>query len=347
MAATDRQTSRQRVYLAPETVWGVMNATPAFVAMALTSFDIGAAIEGQEEIKAMGLVGVQDVGVGDEWSAGSIGERLSFDEIGHVLAMQQGAPTTTTPASAVLTRQHVWKPSDGALWTPKSRSIIKGIAGVSQTRDEYLGVIATDVGMEFTRRTAVLSGAVIGKQHTPGTVNDPPNNIPAGATVTNLTPRPMFGKDTNVWIDPTPGAIGTTLMNRVKRVAFRANGYNTLLWALKDVDNPDDHLNGEPEHRVEIWMAKDAQGSPLITQRRTGTILYIRIQNTGRLIESVTPDYYEQLTIDIAAKILEPDQGGDNDGLYGHTYTLVPVRDSTLTIDLGYKITLLNRITAY
>jgi hypothetical protein len=96
--------------------------------------------------------------LGKDYTEGSLGGTLVFDELQDVLTMALGAvtPTAMTPATA---QAWVWNlPNSGDI-TPKSVKVEKGD---TNTAESVTGVVVTDLSFSWDRDSVSIDGSVMG-----------------------------------------------------------------------------------------------------------------------------------------------------------------------------------------
>lgn len=265
---------------------------------------------------------------GDEWSTGDLGGRGIYDELYHALAMNYGAPATTTPAGGTLSRQHAWPVGESDIVDPKLYTLIIGDATYGE---RYAGVFGTGYNVEFTRQSVTFGGGVMGRKAETG--------FPAPATPTRAPLVPLVGKNTGVWLDAIGGTFGTTRMTRVVRTRYGVDTLNDAAFFLNETqDSYSEVVNGEaPGEGMSLWVAADSNFATLLAAARSGTRYKLRVSNIGPLIETTIKHKY---TIDAVVQITKPDKRSSEQRMAGNVWNFIPVPDDTTGVQ--YTHTLVN-----
>lgn len=165
----------------------------------------------------------------------------------------------------------------------------------------------TEYGMEMNSDEVNVSGAMIGQVYTDGVAK-----TTVGVTATGDTP--IIPDDTDVFLDTTFGAIGTTKLLRALGANWNiASKYNPL-WVMNSA-NPSwvAPVETPPDLTLTMTLEADAAGMAILTALETGVTRWVKIFNQGPIIESTFRYEFEVL---MAARVEAVNSLGDNDGVY-------------------------------
>jgi hypothetical protein len=249
-----------------------------------------------------------------------------------VNARIQGKPTYSEivyPLSSLLGAATITGPSgDGAYtWTfapasagPDAFKSFTVERGSSVAAEKWTYGLFSSIGLAFNRRTADLTGAMLGQAMQSG--------ITLTATPTAIPLIPISPKDFSVYADTTSAGLGTTKLTRVLNgnFAFGAQKYNPL-WAVDQAQTSFVAVvENAPNATFEILVEADTSGMGFLANVRAGDTRFVRIVATGPLIAGAT-NY--KFTIDMAAKFGTPREFSDSDGVYAIAYPWNLVHDAT------------------
>lgn len=240
-----------------------------------------------------------------EWSAGSIDGVGSFTDIMYLLSGAFGNPVTTTPTNGVLTRRHVWTPK---AWTKDAGRTFTMETGSDIRAERVTNMLIQSLGMNLGRGGITMNGAILAKQLQDGiTITPTPTDL-------DLVPMPAAG--VNVYLDDDFADLGTTQELRAMEGSWAFNDKQSVFWPMNR-SNPSfgGYVESKPTAEASISLGADAAGmEPLDLMRSNGTG-FLRFDIRGDLIESVTPDYFYSLHVDLAVKVLSGGDKGNSDGL--------------------------------
>jgi hypothetical protein len=146
--------------------------------------------------------------------------------------------------------------------------------GSSVAAEKWTYGLFSSIGLAFNRRTADLTGAMLGQAMQSG--------ITLTATPTAIPLIPISPKDFSVYADTTSAGLGTTKLTRVLNgnFAFGAHKYNPL-WV---VDQAQTSFVSVVENTPRTRRSRDAVRSRLVTGMgflanvRAGDTRFVRIQ---------------------------------------------------------------------
>lgn len=257
---------------------------------------------------------------GMEWSTFSVSGKPTFTEICYPLEAMLGAATLTTPGT--LSKLRVYDFADTAIAAPKTLTIMKG----SSVRAEKLTYgLFTDLGLVFSRKNGLsLTGQGFGQLLQDGiTLTSSPSDVPL---------IPIIGKQLDVYIDPTSGALGTTKLLRAFSIEPAITGAYGPVWPINSANSSfGGVVDLAPGTAMKMTLEADAAGLAYLAQYRSGDLIFMRVHALGPLIETVSAvDYHYEFTADIAIGVSKaPAVDGDLDGVSIVEYDCEMVKDVT------------------
>lgn len=198
---------------------------------------------------------------------------------------------------------------------------------------EFIGALAqTDVALLTVDNTAVTGGGTIVVSETV-----------KGAAPTNIAVQPIQPTEVSIYLaDTAAGLSGASALTRALKASWKLGGRFNPLWVL-DASQSSwvAHVEAEPAMEMKLMVEADSEGMGLLTQMRSGTSKFMRIQAVGPVIAS---SYYYTLTIDICGKVQPPSEFSDEGGVYAIEWTLQGAYDATWTKSVQVELT--NTISA-
>lgn len=250
-----------------------------------------------------------------EWSAFELSGKPTYTEICWLLAMMFGNPSPSSSGVAVKTR--VYEMLDTTILTPKTATIMKG--GSVRAQKLAYGLL-TDLGFTITRSGGLqLTGSGIGQLFTDG--------ITMTASPTDVPLVPIIGKQFDVYIDASAAALGTTKMLRAFNISPSLGGVFGPIWPINSANASfGAHVDLAPTTGLKITLEADAAGMAYLTQFRAGTIIFLRAEAIGAVIDTAIP---YRFTFDVAllVKSVSPDE--DEAGVTTVSFETEFVKDST------------------
>jgi len=271
----------------------------------------------------------------NEWGVWAVEGVQDFNHLGFPLGSRISRPTTTTPATGVLSRQHVFTldpdgPDTFDTYTVQFGDTDRGIQA-SYGIFNSLGINVQRGSLGFDSTFLSRTPAVIGPIATAG--------------VTIVAAAPTAARQFDVWADNTWAGLGTTKL----LAAYEGN------LDLGDKFSPDTPINSAVtsyESMVEavdqsydgmLRLGFDSVATGLITTFTNGALKFIRIKATGPLIETTIPYSFQ---LDFCIQIRNPG-------------TLESFSNGVLTLPFDYSVvpdpttgnalaaTLVNTVIAY
>lgn len=253
---------------------------------------------------------------GQDMTAGRVTGKPTYTELIYPFSSLFGAATITGPnGDGAYT--HAYNPASTTADAFKSYTVQRGS---SVGAEQWTFGLFAGFGMTFDRRTADITGAMLGQAITTGaTMTASPTAIPL---------IPISPKEISIYADTTSAGLGTTKLTRVLRgnFAFGQNKYNPL-WVVDQAQASFvSVVEDTPAATFNILVEADTTGTGFLANVRAGDTRFVRIVALGPLIAGAS-NY--KLTIDMAAKFATPREFTNQDGVYAIEYPWTLVHDGT------------------
>lgn len=296
-----------------------VNGTSVAANKLLTSFDIieTAAVD-VDVYRPQGNKYPTVAVAGKDMTTARITGKPTYSELIYPFSSLLGAATITGPnGDGAYT--HTYNPAATAADAFKSYTVERGSAAAAE---KFTYGLFSQIGLNFDRDRADLSGAMIGQALTTG--------ITLTATPTTIPLTPISPKEFSVYADTTSAGLGTTKLGRLLRGNFQfgAGKYNPL-WVV-DAAQPSfvAVVESTPAATFTALFEADTAGMAFLANVRAGDTRFVRIQAVGPLIAGAS-NY--KLTMDMAAKFGRPSEFRDEAGVYAYELTWNLVYDATWT----------------
>lgn len=218
-----------------------------------------------------------------------------FNHLGFPLSSRVATPVTTTPATGVLARQHVFSLVANAedtknTYTAQFGDSLRGVQASYGVFDTFgVNIQRASLGFDtsFISRTPAVIGAI------------------ATAGVTTVAASPTAARKFDIWSDATWAALGTTQL-------LAAYEGNLDLGSKFAMDTPINSAVTSYESLLEaedqsyegmLRLGFDATAAAMVTTYETGALKFFRIKALGPLIETTI---YYSLQLDFCASIRSP-----------------------------------------
>lgn len=268
---------------------------------------------------------------GTEFVEGSFEGQLAFADIVYFLSAALLGITPPAPnANGAVT--WAFTPSRAAEDTPKTFTVEHG-SPVRAGRFSY-GFIP-DLSITINPNENNIAGRFVGKGYTDGL------SLTANPTSPELVPvHPGHWK---LYIDSTAAGIGTTQLTRAFSAEFAISDHWSPLFVIDSslAKGFAAHVERVPSAQLRLTLAADAAGMGLLSAIRAGDTRFIRLEAIGGVIGGA--DTYK-LTIDMAAKLSEMGELGDEQDVVALQWTFDAAYDSTL--GKAFSITAVNKLAA-
>lgn len=279
--------------------------------------------------------------VNREWVEASLEGQPTYSELVYPLSSLLTTPTVAEILDgATPTGGFRWNfnPSSTAEDTPKTFTVEQGSSFRAQ---RFAYGIVTELGMEIGRDALSLDGSMLGTRLEDGITLTP------GAGVTTVPLVPILPSQIDVFLDATPGGIGTTKLARVLSAGINISERYGPLWVLDSSKTSwAAHVELVPTATVTMTVEADAQGMALLTNMRGGDTRFIRIRGIGSRIYTGATNVDHSFQFDCSAKVSEPGDYADADGVYAIEFTFQIVHDTTAGWNKALSVELINEVAA-
>ena len=268
--------------------------------------------------------------LGKEWTTASIRGQASYTDIVYLLS---SALSRVTPVQQGTSAAYKWTfginqsgADTVATYTVETGSNVR--AG------KFAYGIIPELGISFTRDAVEVSGTMAGREYQDG--------ITLTASPTQVEVVPVLPAHVSVYMDTTPGTIGTTKLARVLRAEFKVADRFSQLWTLDASQNSwTTHIETQPAVTLNMLVEADSAGMALLTALRNGEKRFVRIAAVGPVADGT---YNHTLQIDLAGMVSDVGQFSDEDGLFAVEWTLQAVYDSAW--GKAIEVTVINKLSS-
>lgn len=261
--------------------------------------------------------------LGKEWTEAGIEGLAVYPELPYAYASCVNTPTITqimdgaVPTGAY---RYVFTSNTFGDDAPKTFTIEQG-SGVRAHR--MANAIFTEYTWEWSREEISLGGTVLGRAIEDG--------VTLTASPTSLPQVPVRPSELSVYLDTTSGALGTTKLLRALKGEFNISDRFSPLWVV-DAAQPSFAavIEVEPTVEFKVTQEADAAGMASLEAMRNGSNRYLRLQGVGPVIYTATlpiDNKKHQVTIDMCGQVSDVSELGDEDGVYGVTWTFTANHD--------------------
>jgi hypothetical protein len=149
-----------------------------------------------------------------------------------------------------------------------------------------------------------------------------------GSAITELSLVPIVPNEVNITLDVSAAALGTTQLLRALEAAWNVSGKQGMIWALNRSDTSyAASIEKKPDATASLVLGADPVGMGLLTPMRAGATRFLRIDSLSPTMAGGAFPYRFQA--DMAVKILNPGQKGEEDGLLTQPWDFRIVHDPT------------------
>lgn len=312
----ERSSVNQVLQLGLETTPGT--AVAANRQLTMMDIALGARVD-MQSFRPMGFKYQTTKALNREWAEGPVSGGASYNEIVYALSSILAREVITQPPVGTAKAVWTYSPSSTGPDTVATYTIQRGS---SFRAHQITHGVFTGFTLEANRNGGVsVGGTVLGRALTDG--------ITLTAAPTLLVPIPVVSDEWAIFADDTAAGIGTTRLTRVKRVNFELTGRQIAHWFL---DNSQTSfaaiVEGVPTAQIRMLVEADAVGMGYLTTMRNEATKFVRFKATGGAVPGGGGNF--SLQIDAAAKVNEPRDFSDEDGLYAIEWTM------DITHDVGW-----------
>lgn len=268
------------------------------------------------------------------WMSGKFQGPLNWEEIVYPLSSLFGEPAPTTPTGGTNSRQWLFlPPGKGRTVNARTFTIEDGDEDAAEI---IPNVAARSLDLNFGEDDVQVSGNVIGRFPTAGTLTANPTELPQLAAGANQIDVYMTGAGdlANLF---TSGNKVTDAITEQFTMGDKVDPrfvHNTAYQSFKDL------IEKAPDLKFSFMTEHNAFSRALFRAYQTDPFRYVGVRVTGPIIEGAIA-YLFELTV---ATDTYPDKRSDSGGVYGYGYENMPKYDSAL--GSAFQIRVVNTRTA-
>lgn len=265
---------------------------------------------------------------------------MDYNGLPYLLSSAMGIVAPVAHGASSTAKDWIYIPPVSGSIQPQTYTIQQGDA--VRARSFSYGLLSS-FGYKGTRTSPfTISGAGFGQQMTDG--------ISMTASPTDVALAQVVGKQFNVFLDPTSGALGTTLLTRVFSIEYSFGDIYSPFWPLnRSTAGYTGHVDGSPKSSFKMLMEADSNGfAAMQGYLQSGQTVYIQIDAQGATIDapnSITNEIIHQM----ACKVGKPTDFKEEQKIYATEWELNIVQDATWvnnSLPTAQKFTVTNLITA-
>lgn len=162
-----------------------------------------------------------------------------------------------------------------------------------------------------------------------------------GSAITDLDQIPLVADNTNIYLDDTAAAFGTSQLDRALTASWGITEKFGHFWTLdKRQTSFAGRIEKKPTAEAALQLGADSNGMGLLTPMRSGATKFLRIENVGDAIESNGSGgfIYNTFQADLAVKILSPGERADSEGLLAQPWNFRVVYDPTWFFAAKFRV---------
>lgn len=257
-----------------------------------------------------------------EWVDLTVSGPLDYNGLVYLLAGAMGSVAPASHGGSTTAKDWIFTPPIVGSIVPQTYTLEQGDA-VRAHRTAYS--LFNAFGYSVTRKAVTLSGVK-------GITQPIADGITLTTTPTAIALAPVFGKQVNVYLDPTSGALGTTQLLKVLQVDFMMDGIYGPFWPLNRANvGFTAHVDLKPKATVKLKLEADVTGMALLANLQVGSTVYLRVQALGSVaIATDGPStVYNTMTHDMAIKVGKPTAFSDDSGIFAIEWDCLIVEDAT------------------
>lgn len=254
-----------------------------------------------------------------EWLDWTFGGNMDYNGILYPMSSVYGQSSAAMHGSSSTAKDWVFTPPVTGSVQPQTYSIEQGDA--IRAHKSYYNLF-TEYGYTLTRKAVSNTGKLISQPLQDG--------ITLTTNPTAVALAPVVGKQWEVFLDTTSGALGTTQLTRVLSFVYLFTNVYGPLWVLNRANvGFTAHVDLKPATTVKMLVEADSNGMALLSDLQAGTTLFLRAIAQGNQIASDGPGaVYNTITHDMAVKVGKPQPFKDEQGVFAIEWELDIVEDS-------------------
>jgi hypothetical protein len=264
----------------------------------------------------------------------AVGSYTGPGDYNHIIWPLESIAGSSGPTGAGVAKTRVYTP---ATYGPDSNAKTFTVeAGDNVAARVYSRLRFRSFQLRATRRTGSTVSGECG-------ANYPTDGNTLTASPTDIARATILGKQWDVYLDPTFGAIGTTKIVTAYDIGFAVGTKYAPFYALNSSNGDNMADEAEIPHDINgmFAMMHDAQSRSLFAGLLNNDVVYLRYVATGAILEGVTR---QKIQFDIAAQLFINEDDADENGTLGQPYGFDSVYDSAL--GGHWKATVINSVAS-
>lgn len=263
--------------------------------------------------------------LGKEWTEAGIEGLAVYPELPYAFSSCVNAPTIAQimdGATATGAYRYTFTSNTFGDDSPKTFTIEQG-SGVRAHR--MSNAIFTEYTWNWSRESIELGGTVLGRAIEDG--------VTLTSSPTTLPQIPVRPTELSFYMDALSADIGETKMLRVLKGEFNISDRFSPLWVV-DAAQPSFAavIEVEPTVEMKVTQEADAQGMASLEAMRDGESRFLRLQAVGPIIYTAAlpaDNENHMVTIDVCGQVSDVSELGDEEGVYGVTWTFSATHDAS------------------
>lgn len=265
---------------------------------------------------------------GKDYTEGSFDGLLDYNELCYILS---SLLVYAAPTGAGTTKTWTHKPGYKSLDTLKTYSAEHGESSISVNIPH---LCFSSLNLDITRDEVKVSGNVLGQK------------MATAAGVTGALADPVLvpatPDDFILYVADTYAGLAAGQIDAYK-ISLSLDRGLTPTWPVNSA-KPSFSTVAEtkPNFKLKLSFEANAAGMAFLDKLRAGSTVFIKLVGTSASIVENSTAY--SMTMEMSAKVLEPSELSDSDGVYSIEYTFEP--SYTSDIAGGIKFVLVNSLAA-
>src|SRR6185312_12833067 len=328
---TRRSFTNQEVQIGKETTHGT-SAAAGHILGGMSTWTLGAKPTTKQFMTQGRHYAAASALLTDE-SSGKMSGVGDFGTIAYIFASHWGTGSPTAHSPSVTVFDYAWTPALNGKYADSAFSYTVQ-AGDASDAEQYTFCVFNGFSYSGGRTQEItFESDFLAQAFT--------DSVTKTATPTFLVPTPMTGAMANIYLDPTSGAIGTTLLaTSVLNYSFKADPYYKPSWPTNRANASFADITDMAKKHV-FTLKLEADSTSIAyksTYLATGARVYVRLDVQGPTID-VANSLKASFRHDMACFVTGMKEFEDVDGVYAVEYELTVAEDTAWNSGQAQKIT--------
>ena len=212
-----------------------------------------------------------------EWVTGDMTGDVDYNGLIYPLAGAMGSAAPVAHGASATAKDWIFTPPVTGSVVPQTYTIEQGD---TIRAHKFTYGLFNEFGYKGDRHKFDCSAKLIGQPII--------DAITMTGSPTAIAIAPAASKHFNVYLDPTNGALGTTMLNRVLSIDYQmSNIYAGAYYFNRANIGWTNHVDMKPKTTFKLMLEADAQGMALLTSLQAGTTQFVRVQAQGLIIDNL------------------------------------------------------------